>query len=74
MQTFGASCAPAPLRLSPASFPVALGTLAVGGTAQSSVTFDFSGCPTNARFSVSIAEVSNGGSSLGFVQLVNQFQ
>jgi len=74
VQTFGASCAPAPLRLSPASFPVPLGTLALGGMAQASLTFDFSGCPANARFSVTIGEVSNGGSSVGVVQLVNQFQ
>jgi hypothetical protein len=70
-QTFGAACTPvrdAPL------LPVSLGDLVVGASAQTAVTFDFSSCPANARFTVAVGYVANGGSSMTVTQLVNQFQ
>ncbi len=69
-QTFGTLCAP--VRQSPLAFPVSLGTLGVGGSAQVAAIFDFTGCASNARFTASIGSMSNGGSSDGLVQLVNQ--
>ena len=72
-QTFGTACTMAPVRLTPA-LPVSLGTLGVGTTSQTPVTLDFSGCPANARFTVTVDYVSNGGSSIGLVQLANQMQ
>jgi hypothetical protein len=69
-QTFGTLCAP--VRQSPLAFPVSLGTLGVGGSAQVAAIFDFTGCASNARFTASLGSMSNGGSSDGLVQLVNQ--
>jgi hypothetical protein len=73
LQTYGTPCTALPLRDTPA-LPVALGDLAVNAGVQVPVTLDFSQCPVNARFTVTIVSVSNGGSSAGVVQLVNQFQ
>ena len=70
-QTFGTACTPvrdAPL------LPVSLGDLVLGASAQTTVTLDFSSCPANARFTVTVDYVSNGGSSVGLIQLANQFQ
>jgi hypothetical protein len=73
-QTFGTACTVLPVRLSPAAFPVAVGTMNAGTTAQSQTLLDFSGCPANARFTVNLGYMSNGGSSGGVIQLVNQVQ
>ena len=69
-QTYGTACTP--VRLSPLAFPVNYANLAVGGTATLSVQFDFTGCPSNARFTVSVASVANSGSSVGAATLANQ--
>jgi hypothetical protein len=71
-QTFGTACAP--VRLSPVAFPVVLGTLPNGSSAQTAVAFDFSSCASTARFTASLDFVSNGGSSVGLIQLANQLQ
>jgi hypothetical protein len=70
-QTFGTACTP--VRDSPL-LPVSLGDLASGASAQTAVTLDFSSCPANARFTVAVGYVANGGSSMTVTQLVNQFQ
>jgi hypothetical protein len=70
-QTFGTACTP--VRDSPL-LPVSLGDLALGASAQTAVTLDFSTCPANARFAVNVLYVANGGSSAGTIQLVNQLQ
>ncbi len=70
-QTFGKACTP--VRDSPL-LPVSLGDLALGASVPTSVTFDFSSCPANARFTVTVDYVSNGGASVGLIQLVNQLQ
>lgn len=72
-QTLGAPCAHAPIRTSPL-FPVGLGDIPAGATAQTQVTLDFSACPSNARFAVTIDEVANGGSSVAVLQLLLQSQ
>ncbi len=70
-QTFGTACTPVrDSPLLPFSFP----DLQLGATAQTTVTWDFSSCPANARFTVTVDYVSNGGASVGLIQLVNQFQ
>jgi hypothetical protein len=71
-QTFGTACVP--VGLSPAAFPIALGNLGVGTATGATVAWNFSACPANARFTASLAYVSNGGWSAGLVQLANQFQ
>ncbi len=71
-QTFGAKAC-TPVRTSPL-LPVALGDLSFPGSAQTPVTFDFSSCPPNARFTVNVLYVANGGSAGGMIQLVNQLQ
>jgi hypothetical protein len=71
-QTLGKTCTTMPVRLSPAAFPILLGTLSVTGSAQTSVTLDFSGCPSGARFTVGIGYMSNGGSSVGLIQMLFQ--
>ncbi len=63
-----------PSRIFPAVLPVTLGTLAPGAGAQMQSTIDFSACPLNARFTVNVGYMSNGGASGGLIQLVNQFQ
>jgi hypothetical protein len=69
VQTSGTACTP--VRDSP-SLPVSLGDLALRASAQTTVTFDFSSCPGNARFAVAIGYVANGGSSMTVTALVNQ--
>lgn len=73
-QTFGTPCAAGPVRLTPPTLPVLLGTLAAGQSASTQLSFDFSACPANARFTVTLGCMSNGGSFGGYVQLVNQFR
>ncbi len=73
-QTFGTACTVMPSRIFPAVLPVTLGTLAPGAGAQMQSTIDFSACPLNARFTVNVGYMSNGGASGGLIQLVNQFQ
>lgn len=73
-QTYGAACTALPVRLTPAAFPVSLGNLPPQAQAQAQVALDFTGCPATARFLVSIGYMSNGGASVGMIQLANQFQ
>jgi hypothetical protein len=73
-QTYGTACTAMPVGLSPPMFPVTLGTLAAGGSAQTAVAFNFSGCPSTARFTASIGYMSNGGWSVGLISLANQLQ
>jgi hypothetical protein len=73
-QTFGTTCTSLPVRLSPVTLPGSIGTLNVGQSAGMPITLDFTGCPANARFTVNIGYMSNGGASGGQIQLVNQFQ
>lgn len=74
VQTFGTPCTALPVRISPPVLPASLGTLNPGASATLPVALDFSGCPTTARFTVSLGYMSNGGASGGLIQLANQFQ
>ncbi len=69
-QTYGTACAP--LRLSPAAFPLVFANLPAGGVAIGSALFDFSACPANARFTVVVGFTANSGSSVGATTLANQ--
>lgn len=69
-QTYGTACAP--LRISPAAFPMGFSNLAAGGAATGSALFNFSGCPANARFTVVVVFTANSGTSAGATTLANQ--
>jgi hypothetical protein len=56
-QTFGASCTPE----ATTTFPVALGSIAAGSSADGAVTIDFTGCPNDARFTVRVGLSANSG-------------
>ncbi|MBL8232595.1 MAG: SBBP repeat-containing protein, partial [Bryobacterales bacterium] len=71
-QTFGTACLP--VRLAPASYPLALGTIGAGQSATGQVAIDFTGCPANARFTATFIYSANGGNAAGSTQLFNQFQ
>jgi endo-1,4-beta-xylanase len=51
-QTAGAACSP--IVTPPSSFPVSLGDIPTSGTSSANFTIDFTGCPTLARFTVSV--------------------
>lgn len=74
VQTFGTPCTTLPVRRSPVRLPLSLGNLTVGSSAFANAAFDFSACPANARFNVTVGYTSNGGASGGVISLVNQFQ
>jgi hypothetical protein len=71
-QTFGAACSPVVMLPSP--FPLPMGDITSRGTASTTVTVDFSGCPNNARFRVTIPYSANDGASSGSITLNNQFR
>jgi hypothetical protein len=73
-QTFGTACISPPVRLSPDTYPISLGNSQVGETKLTSARIDFTGCPVNARFTVNLGYMSNGGASGGLITLVNQTQ
>ncbi len=70
-QTYGTSCAPAVSVTT--AMPVSYGDLAPStGSAMRPVTFDFHGCPTGAKFSVTVNFRANGGAYTGSTTLNNQ--
>jgi hypothetical protein len=70
-QTYGSSCTP---RIKvPASFPLGVGDIPAGGRVLGGVTFDFTGCPTAARFTAKIGFSANGG-AVGSKTLYNQYR
>jgi hypothetical protein len=73
-QTAGAPCVVLPMRLNPVMFPVYVGVMPVRGMANISTTLDFTGCPPDALFTVTMVLAANGGSSGGVVRLMNQVQ
>jgi endo-1,4-beta-xylanase len=71
-QTGGAACSPVITPPAP-GFPVHLGDIAAGSTANASFTIDFTGCPATARFTLSMpwnSAVYNTGTLVSG----NQFQ
>jgi hypothetical protein len=77
-QTGGAACSRAPVITQPASLspaaPLPVGTIPPLGSLTGSVTIDFSGCVSTARFSINIAFEANAGAYAGASTFNNQFQ
>jgi len=71
-QTIGAACTP--VVSSPATFPLAIGSIAPAGSALGTLTIDFTGCPLNARFSVTILFSANAGAVTGSIVRYQSFQ
>jgi len=58
-QTAGTACKPSLI----SKLPLGVGSLAPGGAIGANVSIDFSTCPSNAVFSLSITNTENGGAS-----------
>jgi hypothetical protein len=69
-QTFGAACTP----VVAGGFPIALGTIAPGTSANASITIDFTGCVSTARFTLAAPFSANAGAFKGSIVRYNQFQ
>jgi hypothetical protein len=54
--------------------PTSAGNLAAGASVTVPVTFDFSTCVGNARFTANIALSANGGTTTASIIRLNQFQ
>jgi len=70
-QTGGAACSPSVNR---AQFPVNVGNIAWGGSALGVVAINFTGCRSDARFTVNFTFSADGGAVTGSQTLYNQFQ
>jgi uncharacterized repeat protein (TIGR01451 family) len=71
MQTFGAACTPT--ITAPTATPIMLGMIAPGNAATGTYTINFTGCPSNARFTMKVP-ISTSGSLLTTMTLNHQFQ
>jgi endo-1,4-beta-xylanase len=69
-QTSGAACTP----VVAGSFPIVVGDIVSGGSANRGITIDFTGCPALAMFKVSIPFSSSNGSNAGEIARTNQFR
>ena len=69
-QTFGAVCTP----VIGTAFPLAVGNIGPGSSGSGAVAINFTGCPNNARFTVSFPFSANAGTVTGSRTLYNQFQ
>ena len=69
-QTFGAVCSP----VIGTAFPLAVGNIGPGSSGSGAVAINFTGCPNNARFTVSFPFSANAGTVTGSRTLYNQFQ
>jgi len=69
-QTFGAACTPVLKNV----FPLSLGNLAPLQTGTTTVTIDFTGCASAARFTAKFTYSANSGAVSGFVSRTNQYQ
>ena len=70
-QVAGAACTPV---VSGASFPVVLGDIKAGSTASTTLTINFTGCPSLARFTINMPWSSANGADTGTLVSGNQFQ
>ena len=71
-QRSGAACSP--VVTPPSSFPVVLGDIAPGNTTGANFTIDFTGCPANASFSLSIPYSADSGATTGSIVRYHQFR
>ena len=62
-----------PVVKEPAGFPLPLGDLAAGATAQAKVTIDFSGCANTAKFRVHVRLAGSGG-AWGAIRRSNNYR
>lgn len=69
-QTYGASCTPKLLTPVPAS----AGDMAANSSTTVNLTFDFTGCANNVRFTAKGAFSANAGAATGSMTRTNQFQ
>jgi hypothetical protein len=70
-QTYGTACIP--VITTPTSFPLAVGSIPVGGSAAGHVIIDFTGCVATARFSATITYGAANGST-GTMTFSNQYR
>ncbi len=71
-QTYGTACSPMPGRTAPLVFPINFSNINATSSSSATATFDFSGCPANARFTVVLVFTANLGTSGGSTTLTNQ--
>lgn len=71
-QVAGAACTP--VITPPSSYPVALGDIASGGSANAAFTIDFTGCASLARFKLTMPWSAANGAYTGTFVLGNQFR
>ncbi|MFI5167134.1 MAG: hypothetical protein ACHQQS_10965 [Thermoanaerobaculales bacterium] len=71
-QTSGAACTP--VVTPPSSYPVALGDIGSGSSASAAFTVDFTGCPANASFILSIPYSADSGATTGTIVRYHQFR
>jgi len=69
-QTAGTACKP----VLNSKLPLVVGNAAVGGTLPASVSINFSSCPTNAQFSLSMENTENSGASSSTLKLTGLSQ
>jgi len=70
VQTNGPACSP----IIVTRFPLAVGNIAPHTVAEVDVTFDFTGCASNAAFKVTATESANSGAATGTIVRLDQFQ
>jgi endo-1,4-beta-xylanase len=71
-QTSGAACTP--VVTAPGAFPISLGDIAAGGSANAAFTIDFTGCAALARFSLNVPFRATAGANTGAVVRNNEFR
>ena len=70
-QSRGAACTPAFVGK---QFPLAVGNIRPGDSAEIPVVIDFSTCQVSATFTVTVTATANNGVTSGTIQRLNQFQ
>ena len=71
-QVSGAACTP--VVTPPSAYPVSLGDITAGNSAQASFTIDFTGCASLARFALTMPWSAADGADTGTFSLGNQFR
>jgi len=71
-QTSGAACTP--LVTPPSSFPVVLGDIAPNTAVSANFTIDFTGCPANASFILTIPISADSGATTGTMVRYHQYR
>jgi uncharacterized repeat protein (TIGR02543 family) len=69
-QTSGTACTP----VITTTMPATVGDIAPASNGTANVTIDFTGCPTNANFTVVVPLSANNGAAHGVIRRTNQLQ